>query len=55
MLDSRFLLFVRNNAHGQIGDGTRAESVVPKTVELDEPVKSIACGANHNLAITGRP
>ena len=47
--------FDRNNAHGQLGDGGRGESTVPKAVEMDQAVTHIACGPNHNLAITGTP
>ncbi|RUS80177.1 hypothetical protein EGW08_012066, partial [Elysia chlorotica] len=43
---------VGHNSHGQIGDGGRQESVVPKPVDLEAPAVSIACGQDHNLAIT---
>ncbi|CAL1545062.1 unnamed protein product [Lymnaea stagnalis] len=45
---------VGQNEHGQIGDGGRGESVVPKLVDLDCRVVSISSGSNHNLAVVGR-
>ncbi|GFO04203.1 X-linked retinitis pigmentosa GTPase regulator [Plakobranchus ocellatus] len=44
---------VGHNTRGQIGDGGRQESVVPKPVELDAPAISVACGRDHNLVLTG--
>ena len=49
-----FPLFSRNNSHGQIGDGGRAESVVPKPREDLPPVRQVAAGAAHSMAIDGR-
>ncbi|GFS15496.1 RCC1 and BTB domain-containing protein 2 [Elysia marginata] len=43
---------VGHNSRGQIGDGGRQESVVPKAVEMEVPVVSIACGRDHNLVLT---
>ncbi|KAK3097505.1 hypothetical protein FSP39_010255 [Pinctada imbricata] len=40
------------NANGQIGMGCREEAVVPKILEMDRPIRFVASGANHNLAIT---
>ncbi|XP_050403705.1 uncharacterized protein LOC126819621 isoform X2 [Patella vulgata] len=46
------LAAVGSNLNGQIGSGDNMEAVIPKQVDLSEPIKSIASGANHNLAIT---
>ena len=47
------IIFFRCNTHGQIGSDNREEAVVPRFLDLVEPIKYIASGANHNLAITG--
>ncbi len=54
MTDLIFTSFSRNNSHGQIGDGSRAESVVPKSREDLPPVCQIAAGAAHSMVIDGR-
>ncbi|KAK3759847.1 hypothetical protein RRG08_028849 [Elysia crispata] len=43
---------VGHNSHGQIGDGGRQESVVPKPVDIEATAVSIACGQDHNLVLT---
>ncbi|XP_005091370.3 X-linked retinitis pigmentosa GTPase regulator [Aplysia californica] len=43
---------VGNNSHGQIGDGTRAESQVPKTVDIEVTLSQVASGPNHVLALS---
>jgi alpha-tubulin suppressor-like RCC1 family protein len=55
-----FLIFIldlfstRNNAHGQIGTGDREEATIPKFLEgLNQPIKTIAAGSQHSLAVTG--
>ncbi|XP_038079436.1 ultraviolet-B receptor UVR8-like isoform X2 [Patiria miniata] len=40
------------SSFGQLGSGNRAELVSPKALESPEGVVSIACGANHSLAVT---
>ncbi|XP_078313714.1 uncharacterized protein LOC111129310 isoform X6 [Crassostrea virginica] len=40
------------NANGQIGNGTLEEVTVPCVLEMTDPIKYVASGANHNLAIT---
>lgn len=47
-----FDCYCRSNANGQIGNGTLEEVTVPVLVEIADPVKHVASGANHNLAIT---
>lgn len=47
-----FDCYCRSNANGQIGNGTLEEVTVPVLVEIADPVKYVASGANHNLAIT---
>ncbi|KAL8565231.1 hypothetical protein ACOMHN_001129 [Nucella lapillus] len=46
------LAAVGNNAHGQLGDGSRHESTVPQVVDLEERVETVVCGTNHSLVIT---
>ncbi|CAC5359667.1 unnamed protein product [Mytilus coruscus] len=41
------------NTHGQIGSDNREEAVVPRFLDINQPIRFIASGANHNLAITG--
>ncbi|XP_072373732.1 uncharacterized protein [Scyliorhinus torazame] len=41
------------NNCGQIGIDSREETFVPRLIEELESVCKIACGANHNLAVTG--
>ncbi len=53
-MDLIFTSFSRNNSHGQIGDGSRAESVVPKPREDLPPVCQVAAGAAHSMVIVGR-
>ncbi|XP_060563463.1 X-linked retinitis pigmentosa GTPase regulator-like isoform X2 [Ruditapes philippinarum] len=44
---------VGNNAHGQIGTGDREEATIPKFLEgLNQPIKTIAAGSQHSLAVT---
>ncbi|XP_070212798.1 uncharacterized protein [Littorina saxatilis] len=52
LFDQGAVAVVGNNAHGQIGDGSRGESAVPKAVDMEQTVIYITCGPNHNLAIT---
>ncbi|CAC5359671.1 unnamed protein product [Mytilus coruscus] len=40
------------NTHGQIGSDNREEAVVPRFLDINQPIRFIASGANHNLAIT---
>ncbi|XP_076102267.1 uncharacterized protein LOC143071676 isoform X3 [Mytilus galloprovincialis] len=41
------------NSQGQIGSDNREEAVVPRFLDINQPIRFIASGANHNLAITG--
>lgn len=52
VFDLWFDCYCRSNANGQIGNGTLEEVAVPVLVEIADPVKYVASGANHNLAIT---
>ena len=46
--------FFRNNAYGQLGTDSREDSVVPKLIgSFQRPVKTIATGTHHSLAVTG--
>ena len=46
------VFYIRFNANGQIGNGTLEEVTVPCVLEMTDPIKYVASGANHNLAIT---
>ncbi|XP_068559753.1 uncharacterized protein [Cebidichthys violaceus] len=41
------------NDYGQLGSGSDENVVVPRFVEFVDHVSKVACGANHNLALTG--
>ncbi|XP_064608478.1 uncharacterized protein LOC135472746 [Liolophura sinensis] len=41
-----------NNHHGQIGSHEQKEATLPRFVDLNEPIKQVASGANHSLALT---
>ncbi|XP_040897961.1 ultraviolet-B receptor UVR8-like [Toxotes jaculatrix] len=41
------------NDYGQIGSGSNENVVVPRFVECVGHVSKVACGANHNLVLTG--
>ncbi|KAK2837410.1 hypothetical protein Q5P01_014622 [Channa striata] len=43
----------RQNDYGQIGSGSNENAVVPRFVECVHHVSKAACGANHNLVLTG--
>ncbi|XP_052270574.1 uncharacterized protein LOC127871561 isoform X2 [Dreissena polymorpha] len=45
---------VGNNAHGQIGSGTRQDALSPLSLSdvIAKPVKTIAAGSQHSLAVT---
>ncbi|KAG5841069.1 hypothetical protein ANANG_G00195670 [Anguilla anguilla] len=43
----------RANDYGQIGSRSCEDAAVPRFVEDLENITSIACGANHNLALSG--
>ena len=45
----------RNNTNGQLGTDNREDSVVPKLIgSFQQPIKMIAAGTQHSLAVTGR-
>lgn len=43
----------RQNDYGQVGSGSNENAVVPHFVQGVGHVLKVACGANHNLALTG--
>lgn len=43
----------RQNDYGQVGSGSNENAVVPRFVRGVDHVLKVACGANHNLALTG--
>lgn len=43
----------RQNDYGQVGSGSNENAVVPRFVQGVGHVLKVACGANHNLALTG--
>jgi alpha-tubulin suppressor-like RCC1 family protein len=40
------------NGHGQLGDGTTVEALVPPVVDALTDVQSVAVGQNHTCALT---
>ncbi|ESO88108.1 hypothetical protein LOTGIDRAFT_165845 [Lottia gigantea] len=52
LLDNGSVTVLGSNTNGQLGTGDNLEAVVPRLLDLQDNVKSISSGANHNLAIT---